>query len=559
MTEAGESRPSGLFSAFAGLLSSQLLNSASGFLFWLAAAALVPVAQVGTAVAVIGAVTLLQLLAMVGIDTLLLVELPHLGARAARRLIRVGMAVVSVVSVLLAAATCAVVLLAMSDHSALRQALDAPVDMLLMVAILVATSVGGICDKAAIGLNRTASQVTRNSIASLGRFPVLIVLGWVGGRSAGDILLAWLVPVVVSLLVFARRLRLGMRTPRVDRTSLRALVGRLWRTALGHFAVSLAVAAGPLLVPVVAAASLSPSRNAYFAIAWMVATVVFLAPYMLVVALFASSASGGARRLAHSARLSLPLGLAISGTLAILAWLLGPVVLGILNPEYGARSAGLLAILAPAGLWMVVKDHLVAWLRVDARFWLAAALALAATAVETGAAVVGGVWDGATGLALLWVLSGPVEALLAIRLVVGFLALVRREGAVRGPMVVLVGSAPDRLAGHLHQAHDALLLTVPDRGLLPVEALRTISELNPVQVVCLPGSGPTGAALLRAVLATGAGHCPVDLVVAGPPRGVPRLVVAVLRRRIRVVAGDGAVARLLSSCQGECRVSSPTS
>ena len=151
------------------------------------------------------------------------------------------------------------------------------------------------------------------------------------------------------------------------------------------------------MVPVVAAVTLTSVENAEFAIAWLMATFVFLPPYLLAIALFAHGANVSTEEFRKSMEKTLPASLLLSALLCVGAWVLGEPVLLIFGGDYATDSWAILALLAPAGLWMCFKDHLVALWRSQRRFGLATKLAGAALLIEVTGATIGAVLGGAIG------------------------------------------------------------------------------------------------------------------------------------------------------------------
>ena len=184
--------------------------------------------------------------------------------------------------------------------------------------------------------------------------------------------------------------------------------------ALRNHALSLSLAAASQMVPVVAALTLGSVENAEFAIAWLMATFVFLPPYLLATALFAHGANVTEEEFRTSMERTIPAALSLSALLCVGAWVLGEPVLLIFGGDYARHSWAILALLVPAGLWMVLKDHLVALWRSQRRFALATRLAGAALVIEVAGAMTGGIIGGARGLCIGWLIAMGVEMALGV-------------------------------------------------------------------------------------------------------------------------------------------------
>ncbi|MDN4174797.1 lipopolysaccharide biosynthesis protein [Nocardioides sp. SOB77] len=402
----------GILAPFRSLLTAQVVGAGLGFVFWVLVARLVPAHEVGVAAAAISTQTFLGLVTSLGLGTLLVAELPlHPPARQRRLVLR------SLLAVVLAALVVGTTVAAASGLLGpnLAEALGHPAGAAVFVAGVVAAGCAVVLDEATLGLRRSSVQVWRNLLASGLRFPIAAGLLLAGSRDELVLQVCWVLPLVVSLVAAAGGLRLPRTGAGAAGPALGADVAAYARPALRHHGLNLAVAAGTALVPVVAGVVLSSVANAELAVAWMLATFAFLPPYLLAVALFAHGANTTTEQLREEMRTTLPAALALSLTLCLGAWALGRPVLQVFGGEYAAGSYPVLALLVPAGLWMVVKDHLVTLWRVQGRHGLATRLAGGAVLLELTGAAVGGVLGGAIGLCLGWLAAMVVEVVLGQR------------------------------------------------------------------------------------------------------------------------------------------------
>jgi O-antigen/teichoic acid export membrane protein len=400
----------GIWSPFRSLLAAQVLSAALGLVFWVIVARLVDVHDVGVAAAAIRAQTLLGIVTVLGYSTMLVSELPQAEPARQRTMVLRSLLVVLVSSVVVAGVVVAVSPLLSAN---LRAALGNPIGAVTFVLGTAGFAWALVVDDTCLGVKRARLQVWRNLVASSLRFPLTAILLVAGFTDAHVLQVCWVLPLLASVPFTLWRLRL----PKPDRTSpplladLRGFLG----LALRNHALSLALAAGSQMVPVVAALTLASVANAEFAIAWLMATFVFLPPYLLATALFAHGANVTEEEFRHSMERTVPAALALSGLLCVGAWVLGEPVLLIFGGEYSRHSWSILALLVPAGLWMVVKDHLVTLWRTQRRFALATRLAGAALVIEVAGATTGGIIGGARGLCIGWLVAMGVEMTLGVR------------------------------------------------------------------------------------------------------------------------------------------------
>jgi O-antigen/teichoic acid export membrane protein len=393
---------------FIALAIGQVAGTGLGYLFWVLSAREFKTDQVGIAAAAINTFGTIGTISLLGFGTFLIRELPAQDAPRRLYLVRACIACVgaagAVISVL-------VWLAAPLTGHALRDALDDPRIVPVFLLGAVATAVALLLDQASLGLDRSRAQAVRNTIAAALRFPIVFGLMLTGVREAWVLVIAWVLPLAASDVVLFRTLPLA-RSARSAADHVAALVRTHAREAMRNHVLNMCIVAGPLLLPVVAALTLHARQNAEFTMAWLMATFVFLAPYLLAISLFAATASQGLAEFTRNARRTLPAGLALSATLILAAWLLGPWALHIMGKDYAAHSARLLDVLALAGLWAVVRDHLVARARVTGRLGAAARWMGVAVVLEVGAATTGAVLGGDRGLALAWVSAQALEMML---------------------------------------------------------------------------------------------------------------------------------------------------
>ncbi|TIC86551.1 beta-galactosidase [Nocardioides sp. GY 10127] len=408
------SRAHGVLAPFRSLLTAQLLGTGLGLLFWVLVARLVPAQGVGAASAAISTQTLVGSLVAMGLGTFLVAALPGLDPGRQRVVLLRGLLVACVGAGGLALV---VALLGAAGllGGALGTALAGPGSLTLFVLGVVAAAAGVVTDEATLGLGRSSWQVWRNLLAAGARFPVAAALVAAGVHDQLVLQACWVAPLALSVVLVVWRV--APRGRPSSRPSLLADLRSHASAAAHHQVLTLAVAAATQLVPVVAALVLPAEDNAAFALAWLAATFAFLPPYLLSVALFAHGSRAGTRELRRSVGTTLPAGLALSGVLVLGAWVLGRPVMALFGDGYAESSSHLLALLVPAGLWMVVKDHVVVVLRAEQRFALASRLAVAALVLELLGAAVGGLAAGAAGVAVGWTSSLLLEAVLASRLV----------------------------------------------------------------------------------------------------------------------------------------------
>jgi O-antigen/teichoic acid export membrane protein len=406
------------WAALRGVLESErhmLLNSGSmfgtslvtallGAAFWLVAARGFSKAAVGVGSAAVSAMTLLGFLATVGLGTLLMGELPRL-PRDRRGLINAALLVSGLVGTAFGLGFALIAPLASSNLDALS---SSPAAVLIFAAGTGLTSATFVLDQSLIGLLRGGLQLVRNIAFSSSKLVALLLVPLAVTRGDSVALYAtWAAGIAVSMLVLWRFFARAEGDSR--RPALGVLRG-MRRSAATHHLFNLALRIPDLVMPVIVVTVLSPTANASFYIAWMIASLIFAVPISLSTVLFAVG-SGESEQLDKRFRITVYTSLAF-GLLANLVLLAaGETILSAFGASYAANATTTLHILALGVFPEVVRTHYVTTHRISRRIPAAIPIVWGGTILELIGGTVGALVDGLTGVALGWVAAVCVEAL----------------------------------------------------------------------------------------------------------------------------------------------------
>jgi hypothetical protein len=398
----------GLMNVFASLVGSQVGNAVLGLVFWVLAARALTPEDVGLGAALVAAMTLLSELGLLGVGTLLLERFKYVAVIDRRALFSTGLAIAATGGALAAGGWLGL--------SALVRFSGALGDLSLGTGLLLvgATAVAATCfafDHAVIGMGASSVQLRRNLLASSLRIGVLFGAIALDFRSGQTILVSWTVGLVGSLL--ASRLRHHVLPQAAVTTRQRwDLVHNYWTTAVGHHGLTLAMGAGSLMLPVVAASIIPAEPNAYFSQARLLSDTALALPFFLTIALFATVEDLEAFR--RKARRTIVIGMILALSIIGAAALVGRFVLLLFGAEYAHASLPLLLLLLAAGPILVIKDHFAVLRRLQGKR-IAGAVAMAFwTAAELTGAVVGGLLGGVTMLCLGWLAMSAACSLIAL-------------------------------------------------------------------------------------------------------------------------------------------------
>jgi O-antigen/teichoic acid export membrane protein len=383
-----------------GLISGKGVLMVLGFLFWLLAARRFPAREVGLTAGAISSIMFGVQLALLGIGSAFIARYPRRQRRPAE-LLDTAISIVTVTSLLFAAAF---LLLASGVFTQLRVVATMPAYALLFAVMSLVGTLGVLFDQVSMAQGRGDQVLARsvlNGVVTLLPIPFLPVLRGDGGSL--ELFAAWVAGGLGACALAFLQLRSvggGYRyRPRVDRP----IAGELVRVGLPNHALTLAERAPGLILPIVVTELLSPTANAYWYTAWMMAWGVYVIPTSVGMALFAEAAhrpgqlASDARRAIRS---SLAIGLLAGGALAVAA---GPL-LSLLGRAYAAAGVVPLRILLLGVVPLTLVQAYFSACRATGRLSEAVATGVVSGGGGIAATAAAGVLSGLTGMATCWLL-----------------------------------------------------------------------------------------------------------------------------------------------------------
>jgi O-antigen/teichoic acid export membrane protein len=333
-------RDESIYANSAYLLSSWVLLSGLGFVFWTICTNIYSDEQVGTAGALLAALNLITSLSLMGFEIAIIRIMPRY--RDKSKLLNVCFSTAAVFGVAFS-----VVFIALQGHIAadLGVVRSNILVALLFIAFVIIYIGSHMIESTFIAYRKSAYVTTKNlifSVLKLG-FPFLLIpLGAFG------ILSAWMfslgIAVLYSLLVLWRRFGHRIR-PQFSLSTVKGLVSYSLANYVASFAEGLPIMVLPLLVIYL----FGPSQNAYYYIAMMLATSLFTVSISATQSLFAEGShyeddlmNKIVKSLRFMAVLLVP-GVAV-------AVVFGPYILSIFGESYSTEATGLLRILALSSL-----------------------------------------------------------------------------------------------------------------------------------------------------------------------------------------------------------------
>jgi len=377
------------------LFGATVLTAGIGVVYWAVAARVFPAAAVGLAAAAISAMLLIGQVATLGLGTVLMGELSHHGS-SERSLIDSALLLVGLVAAGLGAAFVAVAGFIAPE----LRALQAPLGILLFAAGAAVTAAGLVLDQALLGLLRGGLQLLRNAIASVAKLLVLfaIAAGMIAESNGLALFMTWVVGGALSLVVLLAVRRGPEGVP--WRPIWRVMEGAP-ALAIRHHLLNLSILAPGLILPLLVTTLLSAEANAYFYIAYLIASFGWAIPAALATAVYAAGARD-VESLTDRVRLAFGLSVATGVVLNVIMFFGAGFLLSIFGSEYAARAATLLRLFSLGFFAVTINSLFVPIARIERRFLSGTLLMVLSMLIEFVFVVAGARLGGLDGAGWGW-------------------------------------------------------------------------------------------------------------------------------------------------------------
>jgi O-antigen/teichoic acid export membrane protein len=389
------------------LMANTVVTMALGFFFWIVVARYYTEYEVGVAAAIIAAVNFLALVSLLGFDAALVRFLPK--AENPARMLNTCFTVTGVVIL----AVTGIFLAGVDVWSPATVFVRTnPLFVLALFVFAFSWPMSSLLDRAFIARRRAEFSLMKNTLFSLLKLPLPIVLALF--FHAFGIISSWSIAIAlaaaISLLFFLPRVQPGYRpVPTIDLGVIRTVR----RYAAGSYFASLFGVAPMLLLSVIVANLVGEYENAYFYIAWTMASLLHAIPLAVSFSLFAEG-SHFEEQLAADARRAFRFTLLMLLPTAALMVGLGKWLLLLFGESYSSNGLTLLWLLAAGCLPGAINDIYYSILRVRGRIGeliviraLIAVSILTTSAIaapEMGIVAIGYAWVGTQSLTAIYVL-----------------------------------------------------------------------------------------------------------------------------------------------------------
>jgi O-antigen/teichoic acid export membrane protein len=361
------------------IMSTMVITSVFGYLYWIVATHFYSAHDVGLASAVLNVMALASIFADMGISTTLVQMLPSCKAGSAWSLtLNAGLAAGTLFG--LFAGIVAVVILPLLSPKFALIGHNAAYILIFIVGVplwIVAT----LLDQTFVAERATVNMLIRNTAFAvlkliLMALPILLALLGIPRMGPLGILASYILALMITLIGASTLL-----VPRLNRAyclAMRGMIGRI-RTMLssfvGHHSINIGAIVPAYLLTMFVTIRLSAVDNAYFSIASMVSACFFMISPAVATSLFAEG-SHTAKDMMHKARFCAVIISLLLGPAMLAMFLGGRYVLLLFGPNYAQHGLPLLMVLIITAVPDAITNIYVSILRVQRRLRCAALINL---------------------------------------------------------------------------------------------------------------------------------------------------------------------------------------
>jgi O-antigen/teichoic acid export membrane protein len=391
------------------LIASTGITSVLGLVYWLLAAHLYSVAEVGINSALISTMIAVGGIAQLNLGSVLARFLPSAGRATSQRLI-LGTYAAGMIAALFC---CVLLFLGLQAWApALYTITASPLLAVWFTAATMIWTVFSLQDGALAGLRRAIWVPVENAIFALVKIALLLILAESQWRAWGPFA-SWTLPLLVAvvpvnLLIFWRLIPLGDVAGTLKRSAVETgLVVRYFAADfLGTFSLMAAIG----LAPIIVLERIGAEGNAVYYLTWTIAYSLYLVSKSMGISLVAEGAADpwrsralAAGALAHTAILLI--------VAVVIIVVIAPVILQLFGPSYAANGVGLLRLLCLSALPFGLTSMFLGLARVEGRLTALVVVQAALTLLVLGLGVPLLDTMGTIGMGIAWLIAQTAIAL----------------------------------------------------------------------------------------------------------------------------------------------------
>ena len=321
------------------ILLTNISSALFGFIFWIVAAKLYTPQEVGIATALISSMSLIVLLAKVGLDFSIIRYFP---VRDKNVVYGTSIVITTLFSLIFGL----IFILGVDLFSPELKDIYTLESAGLLLIFIIANAIANLAGIAFVALRHSEYYLIQN-LFSGSKILLLFPLAYLGASGIfGSVGISFILTTIFSSLLLVKS---GIKHSfGVDKKFL----AESFRFSLGNYLVGLFQTAPNLILPIMVLNILGADAAAYYYIAFSVAFILFIIPNAISTSLFVEGSNGGSLR-QSTIRSSIAI-YALLIPAVIILYFFGDVVLGLIGEEYAANGFELFRVMIFTSLFLPV-------------------------------------------------------------------------------------------------------------------------------------------------------------------------------------------------------------
>jgi O-antigen/teichoic acid export membrane protein len=331
------------------LIANAVFTTGLGFFFWMVAARFYTPYEVGVASAIISAVYFLSLLSTLGLDVAIIRFLPK--SQKPVELINSCLTLNGLIALVVGG----IFIAGLSLWSpALVFVRENAVFILAFLLFAFGWTLSGTIGSIFIAKRRAEFNLAKNTIISLLKIPlpILLVLFFHAFGIVSSWGIAAGIAVAICLFFFLPRVQDSYKP--VPNLNLN-IVKNIWKYSVGNYLASILASTPSFILPIMIVNLLSGEQNAYFYVAWTIASITFSIPSAASQSLFAEG-SHFEDKLRINTNKAIRFALVLLVPAIILLVVLGKWLLLLFGASYSSNALTLLWILGSSSIFVGINS-----------------------------------------------------------------------------------------------------------------------------------------------------------------------------------------------------------
>jgi len=340
------------------LAANSIIGSLTGFIFWIIAARLFSTEDIGLASTIISAIGLLALLSNFGFNISLIRFLPELKDKSTTLINSCSLVSVSVAFIL------SIIFLYGTDFlsPSLSSVKSSGLFAMIFVSFTMLMVLASLHESVFVGFRKVDFSFRKMLIQNIIKIPLIFLFkafGSLGIISAFGI--AYLIATVVSVVILIPRINPNYKLScDINLKMLKSISSY----SAGNYLAWIFESLPNFIFPIIITNTLNAEKAAYFYIAWMIASILFIIPKSLATSLFAEG-SHNKNTIKQNSMKSIKTSLVLVAMAMIILFFTADKILLLFGSEYSANSRNLLFILTISALPMIINSIYISIKRIE--------------------------------------------------------------------------------------------------------------------------------------------------------------------------------------------------